>query len=565
MGRDRPSDLSAPYPSAPPTPPPRVDYYTLRALALEWDALFSGAVLEDAWTQSPRELSLALEDRDGAAHTVRVACDPALPLLFRSAGTGRQRRNTADVLPAVAGRAVVGVRVADRDRHVFVVLEGGSRLQVVLFGPRPNVFWAQDGVVRDAFLDHDEWAGEPAPAPRPAPVVADLEAFRARWPARKTAGQATASAAPLLTRPLADQALRRAGLDPDAPPSGLALEDVFEAVARFEADLLSPDPHVYWRGPVAQAFALVPLADAGDWRAEPFGTVDAALSVWSKRALAQRAYTSAYGPLEKALAGAAGRRERSAEAMLEELSQPSRADGYETQAHLLMALEAGAGPGRESVVVEDIMGDGDEVEIPLDPALSAVENAERFYDKARKTRGARAAAEARWASAWEQAETAADLLARVRATASLADLRALEDQAGDEIAAVVGQKGGGGPVEPFRRVPLPGGFEALVGKHARGNAHLTTRVASPHDLWLHARGVPGSHVVVKRPGRSTDVPRPALEAAARLAAWFSTARTQSVVPVTVTERKYVRPVKGGPPGLVRVDREDVLDVVPTAP
>ena len=77
--------------------------------------------------------------------------------------------------------------------------------------------------------------------------------------------------------------------------------------------------------------------------------------------------------------------------------------------------------------------------------------------------------------------------------------------------------------------------------------------------------MPGSHVVVKRPGRDSEVPPHTVAAAARLAAWFSTARTQSVVPVTVTERKYVRPIKGGPPGLVRVDREDVIDVAPQAP
>ena len=542
-----------------------MDYYTLRALAIEWDALLAGAVLEDVWTQSPRELSLALEGASGDAHTVRIVCDPGLPLLFRSGGTGRQRRNTADVLGGLAGRALEGVRVAERDRHVFFDLEGGGRLQVVLFGPRPNVFWVEEHV-RDAFLDRDDNVGEPAPRPRPAPVVDTLEAFRARWNAsRKTAAQSAAGAAPLLTRALAVQALQRAALDPGSSPETVDLEAVFGAVGVLEGALLTPDPHIYWRGSVAEAFALVPLAEPGGWRPERFESTDAALAVWSKRALAQRAYRAAYAPLEKALASAAGRKVRSAEAMLEELSQPSRADGYEVWGHLLMALEAGASPGRESVVLEDIVGGGGEVVIPLDPALSAVENAERYYDKARRTRGARETAEARWAEIHEQAETAADLLARVRATSTLSELRALEDEAGARIEAVVGQKGGTGPVEPFHRIALPSGWEALVGKHARGNAHLTTRVASPHDLWLHARGVPGSHVVVKRPGRQSKVPRAALEAAARLAAWFSTARTQSVVPVTVTERKYVRPIKGGPPGLVRVDREDVLDVVPAAP
>lgn len=544
-----------------------MDYFTLDALAREWGARLPGATVTEAWTQSPRELSLGLAS-DGTETTLRVICDPALTLVFRTDGAARQRRNTADVLDGLGGRTVERVRTAERDRHLFLDLDDGSRLQVVLFGSRPNVLWVGvDGLVRAAFLDEADHLGHPAPDPRPAPPVDTPEAFAARWrDGRKTVEQAVAGAAPLFTRDLAAEAVRRAGLDPEAAPEAADLGALFRAVRAYRSALAAPEPAVYWRGPVAEAFALVPRTAVPEgWREERFDTVDAALGVWAKRSLAQRAYTAEYGPLEKALAVAAGRRQRSAEAMLEELSQPSRAGRYETWGHLLMASAAGEGPGRESVRLDDIVEGTGEVEIPLDPARSAVENAERYYDKARRTRKARASAERRWAEVDAEAERAAALLARVRATASLADLRALREAEGAAIDALIGQRADEGPAEPFRRFALPGGYEALVGKHARGNAHLTTRVASPHDLWLHARGVAGSHVVVRRPGRSTVVPTEAVAAAARLAAWFSTARTQTVVPVTVTERKYVRPVKGGPPGLVRVDREDVLDVEPAAP
>lgn len=546
-----------------------MDYFTLRALAHEWDARLAGFTIEDAWTQSPRELSLAVA-RDGERRTLRVLCDPGLPLLFDAEGGGRQRRNTADVLGGLAGHVVAAVRTADRDRHVFFDLDGGGQLQVLLFGSRPNVFWTSpEGTVQAAFLDGNDWDGQQAPAPRRAPEIDTAEAFEARWRPRKTLGQTVAGAVPLLTRPLAEEAVRRAGLDPSAEPDADAgtRRTLFDAVRQFLAALAEPEPVIYWRGPLAETLALVPLAaPPADWRPEPFEAVDQAVRVFARRQLGQRAYTEAYAPVERALTAAHARRRRSADAMLSELSSPSRADRYEAWGHLLMAQAAGDGPGRESVALPDIIGgSGEPVEIPLDPALSAVENAERYYDKARRTRRARDEAEGRWAEVQAEADAAADLLTRLRATESLADLRTLLDAEAAALAAFVGQKGAEGAAEPFRRVPLPGGYEALVGKNARGNAHLTTRVASPHDLWLHARGVPGSHVVVKRPGRSTEVPAEAVRAAARVAAHFSTAKTQTVVPVTVTERKYVRPVKGGPPGLVRVDREDVLDVTPGLP
>src|SRR5690606_11068507 len=144
-------------------------------------------------------------------------------------------------------------------------------------------------------------------------------------------------------------------------------------------------------------------------------------------------------------------------------------------------------------------------------------------------------------------------------------LEAFVDEEKEALERLLGREGAGEEAEPFRRFPLPGGLEAWVGKNAKGNAALTTRYAQPHDLWLHARGVAGSHVVVRRPSRTETPDRRAVEAAAALAAYFSQARTQPLAPVTVTERKYVRPVKGGPPGLVRVDREDVVMVAPRRP
>lgn len=548
-----------------------MDYFTLRALAREWDAALRGWRLDEAWTQSPNELSLALS-RGDRRRTVRVLCDPALPLLFSTEGGGRQRRNTADVFDGIGGVTVAAVRAADRDRHVFFELAGAdgpdARLQVLLFGSRPNVLWVEGERVRAAFLRGAEWEGERAPEPRPAPDPETAEAVRARWRTdRKTAAQAVRRAAPLLPPALAADAARAAGLDPDAPPDAADPERLAAETAAVRARLEAPAPTVVWRGEIVEALLPVPpQRPPAGWTSEPFETADAAARVFAKRALGQRRFSALYRPAEAALATSHARRQRSADAMLEELDRPSRADRYETWAHLLMAQAAGQGPGRDRVVLPDIVsGTGEPTEIPLDPALSAVENAERLYDKARRTRRAREEAESRWAEVQAEAEAAGALLGRLRALDRVADLEAFLDAEADALAPHLGQRAESGPAEPFRRVPLPGGYEALVGKHARGNAYVTTRVAGPHDLWLHARGVPGSHVVVRRPGRTDEVPPETVRAAARLAAHYSTAKTQAVVPVTVTERKYIRPVKGGPPGLVRVDRESVVDVTPGLP
>ncbi len=102
----------------------------------------------------------------------------------------------------------------------------------------------------------------------------------------------------------------------------------------------------------------------------------------------------------------------------------------------------------------------------------------------------------------------------------------------------------------------------LVGRNARENHHLTFRVARAEDLWLHARDVPGSHVVLRddegRAGADD------LREAAEVAAFFSEARGESLVDVHVTRRKHVKPARGGP-GRVFVAHSDTLRVPPRDP
>jgi predicted ribosome quality control (RQC) complex YloA/Tae2 family protein len=105
------------------------------------------------------------------------------------------------------------------------------------------------------------------------------------------------------------------------------------------------------------------------------------------------------------------------------------------------------------------------------------------------------------------------------------------------------------------------GFEIRVGKNARGNDALTFGHSRASDLWLHARGVAGSHVILRR-SKSQSVPRPVREYAASLAAGHSQAQHSGLVPVIVTSRKFVRKNKRMAPGQVIVSREEEVLLVP---
>jgi predicted ribosome quality control (RQC) complex YloA/Tae2 family protein len=115
-------------------------------------------------------------------------------------------------------------------------------------------------------------------------------------------------------------------------------------------------------------------------------------------------------------------------------------------------------------------------------------------------------------------------------------------------------------VELFKHFKFEG-FEILVGKNAKNNDLLTQQYTFKEDLWLHARDVSGSHVVIKYQA-GKKFPKTVIHKAAELAAYYSKRKTDTLCPVIFTPKKYVRKRKGAPDGAVVVDKEEVIMVEP---
>ena len=117
----------------------------------------------------------------------------------------------------------------------------------------------------------------------------------------------------------------------------------------------------------------------------------------------------------------------------------------------------------------------------------------------------------------------------------------------------------------FKHYILHDKYDVFVGKDSKNNDELTTQFAKQNDLWFHARGLPGSHVVLRITNTKEAVPKNIIKETASIAAYFSKAKTAGMVPVSYTFRKYVHKKKGLDPGQVILDREDVVLVKPEIP
>ena len=545
------------------------NYYTLRALVREWQEPIVGRTLADAFSQERGELTLAFAAEEGES-MVRIGTRLPLQFMFRLDGYSKARRNVATLFAEAFGRQVRALTIADRDRIIFAGLDDGRRVQIVLFGPRANVLLIdKHGLIQDAFLRADELSGQAAPEPRPAPESKTFEDLSARWKAdRKSVDRAIASAFPLFDREIAGEVAFRAGIDaaaaPDLEPT--ILRRILSAAKEVESELEQPSPSIYWDGPDPVLFSLLELRSGPSNHPERFTTVDEAARIFVQRSLARRAFAALFDPIESALMDAAKHYRHGATRMLEELSRESRAEHYEKWGHLLMASAHEIPAGAEEVELDDLFEEGATERIPLDPARSAIENAHEYYARARRTRRSREEAEKRLVETEQLADGAAQLLADLRESAH--DLRTIQQfrkERADELSRYLSDEEAPGDRLPFRRFSLPEGYEVWVGRNARQNDDLTFHYAQKYDLWMHARGVAGSHAVLRKPNRDAEPGKHILQAAASIAAHFSKARGSGLVPVAVTQRKYVTKPRGAAPGAVRVEHEEVLIVEPRLP
>ena len=543
-------------------------YFTLRALVNHWHDDLVGCRVHDAFSQVKNEFSLALTGAE-SDWMLRSSVQRPLLFLFRTEGISKKKRNVATLFRGARGRVITDVRIAHLDRMVMLDLNDDSRLVWQLFGARANVFWVDaQGLIQDAFRNADRLVGSEAPTPRAAPMPDTLDDFLGRWrPNRNKTRQAIQSAVPLFGRLLARETVYRADLDPTADPETVSdqeKEALYTSAQTVLSDLQTPAPRLYGHGPFPDAFSLIPLQHRSDER-EGFCDVDEGVRVSVRRMLAKQHFDRLYDPLDDALTRAAERAQRTTNKMMDELASESRADRYEQWAHLLMT-QPDVEPGAEEVMLPNMFSEDDEtVTIPLDPAKSLVENAEYYYDRARRTRRSREEAEARLDDAIARAESAQQLLDDLHAIDTLDGIKRFRKQRTDALAPFLDSGSADLDTFPFRRFDLGGGFEVWVGKNARQNDELTFHTAQKYDIWMHARQVPGSHTVLHLPNRDADPGRKRLVQAAQIAAYYSKARGSGAVPVMYTRRKYVRSPKGSAPGAVTVQREEVLMVEPGLP
>ena len=509
-------------------------------------------------------LILSAEPQQGGrahlvSHKLRRGVDTASPLLLRLRKQARGAHLTAIAQPP-----------AERILHLTLERQDGTVVLIVeLMGRRSNIILVEEDTTILECVKHIPplqnryrvlLPGYPYTPPPPQQKLewAALTTGRLNKALQEQDDEmlwqrlvnAVRGVSPLLAR----EVVHRATGDAQAPTA-----EVERVLAELEPLLRLPETGA-WEPTVAlqggQVVAFAPYALTHWARYERRDSISQAMEAFFAQQVGADPYATAKKRVQEQIDQQRARQEQKRGALLRARPSPERLITLRQKGQLLLAYAAQIQPGQETLIVPYETGQK-ALHIALDPTKSPVENAQRYFRQYEKAKSAAAEVPQRLA----EVERTLDYLEQLAT-----DLALAEDQPGiAEVEAAlpaVGLTPQERQRQPPRSRPLrivsEDGFVILVGRNSWQNEELTFHLAQSDDVWLHAQGMAGAHVVIRSEGR--DVPERTLIQAAELAARHSAARKERSVRVDHTLRKNVRRPRGGKPGQVIYRGEKTLVV-----
>ena len=511
------------------------NYYFLRQLSPEIEKRISGFTLVSCFSQNKDELITEFNDGKDSFF-IKAGLLGDFQCLSFPESFHRARKNSVDLFNGLLMNKVTGVRQFANERSFGIALENENMLVYQMHAARSNVLWYQGDVVVEIFrnnftadLDHPlheldriiDWSFEKFESCRE-----DLKKLYITF-----------------GKPVWEYAEAREFGSMDATQQWKFLQEIR---AQLE------NPRIYFvedQSNISLSLLPVPFARKIDT-----GPIEALNQFFNYRVSAS-AFHKEKSSLITFLEGNLKQSDSFLNKTQQKLKELEVDTHYQQWGDLIMANLHTLGPGMEKVSLPDFYHEGHYVDIKLKKEFTPQKNAEVFYRKAKNQVIEINSLKGSIARKIKEIEALNNWMNAVQAAENIADLRRISTALKKD--------------SPNRQeqVSLPyhefeyKGFKIRVGKNATANDTLTLKHSFKDDLWLHAKDVAGSHVLVKYQS-GKPFPKDVIERAAQLAAYHSKRKNESLCPVAVTTKKYVRKRKGDPAGMMVVEREDVVMVEP---
>lgn len=523
-----------------------MNYYELIYLKKELKNKLVGGQIIHIHTPFKNQLEAFIE-KDGQSFRLIFNVTPGNSALFFDVYRPPKRSNALRFFPVLYEQTITEIVLADKDRLLSLLFESGHVLLFKLFGNKANALLVENEQVIDVFKDHGE-TGEPAPKGKKTHLFQQPETF-------KLTKELIVRLNPLWPRSLISDLISANNLKEKSPSEiqtfveeasrQMANNPKFRKLTNGSATLLNED--------------FLPLETE-----KAYPSVNELIADRFKNYAHRQRLTQRKSEYRKLIVRQLKRLESSLKNLRKADKGLEKAEQFEQFGHLLMA-KAHLGKVEEKVLtVPNFYDEGKETDIQIQPDLNIVDNAKWYYDRAQSSIKSFEEAEQRMPELVKRKERLERMQSELENVEQMRDVEDWAKKFGKELEALgVGAKKSTEQQLPFHSVKIKE-FTCWIGKNARSNDKMV-QLAHKEDMWLHARGVPGSHLIIRMNNNKAMPAKSILEKAAGYAAFNSKAKGSALVPVIFTKKKYVRKPKGAAPGAVLVQKEEVLFVEPEKP
>lgn len=526
-----------------------MNYYELIYLKRELKKKLTGGNIEQAVSPYKNYVEFFIK---GNTDAIRLCFSsaPSNIALFFDTYRGAKKSNTIHFFKRIYGVNIIDVIIPETDRWVFVHFENGYQLHFRLFSNRANVFLSKQEEIVGVFKEYDE-IGDKPPEPQKLDVFEVKEDI-----SRKSTKNKIVAINAMYPRQNIQELADMYDLEDKNK------DELIEFVQKTCEEMAAkPVPRLLVNGEVTLlSEKTLPIRT----RKHFDGINDLILYRYKNHSNNQR-LKQRKSTLLKSLKRKIKRTTSGLRNLYQADKGIERAEQYEQWGHLLMAHAHLGTVNANEIEVDDLYNEGQMVRISLEPELDIAENAQRYYKKSSNAERSYQEALKRIPIMEDEKQKAERFLEEAEAITNFWDFVSWEEKHEKALSTYRNDRGNTSDEEslPFHTFEVKG-YPVWIGKNAKSNDVLVQK-AHKEDIWMHARGVAGSHLVIRMGNEKGMPPKGVLLEAASYAAFNSKARGSNLAPVIITKKKYVRKVKGAPHGAVVVDKEEVEMVTPKKP
>jgi predicted ribosome quality control (RQC) complex YloA/Tae2 family protein len=546
-------------------------YLTLQRQTEFLRDIITGAKILDSYTQVKNEWVIALHSAGAERGFLQLSCDGQYPYIVFLEQRFRGK-NSATVMEEIIGKKITEIRLLPGERIIEILFEDSEIILLLqFFTARTNFFLLdKDFCIFNAFKGQRKFVGDTFELPPgqeridPAEISLNEQIQTICKYPEDTLIQ-TLRRFQYMTRPLVEEVLFRSGIAGETLIGDLQngqIEGFARSLQTFIEECRSAAPRVYFRDNLPEKFSLAALHHLRDLESKEFGDINSALRFFCFQGHKQQSLRQKKVHFSEAL----NRKIKSLQYALKKLesrpADPDKEAFYLKIGQLIVSQPHLIKPGITNVELVDYFDpDMPAIAVKIDPQLTARENAQIYFDKAKQS-GEQLRQHQRRE---EDLDAPLHLLAELKSELDAADSFKKMEQIEEKLKAHHVLSYQAEETEKYRRPYKTYTFkdyEIWVGRSGRDNDTMTFKHANKEDFWLHVQGYSGSHVIIRNPRRVEKIPADVLEYAGGLAVTYSAAKHASYVPVLYTRVKYVRKARKSPPGTVIPTQEKTIFVDP---